>query len=144
MLLYFAYGSNLHKEQMKRRCSDSISVSRATLPDYELVFRGVADVVPAGGEKVVGALYKISVKDLVVLDRYEGFPNLYIKEIVTVETEVGPVEAFIYVMNPHKNRWVMSPNYYYARSIEEGYQHWGLDLDKLYQAILKSKIEEAI
>ncbi len=43
--IYFAYGSNLNKIQMQKRCPDSELISECYLPGYELTFRGVADVI---------------------------------------------------------------------------------------------------
>ena len=33
-MLYFAYGSNLHHFQMKRRCKDSIFIKKMNLKDF--------------------------------------------------------------------------------------------------------------
>ena len=38
-MLYFAYGSNLHHFQMKRRCKDSIFLKKINLKDFKLTFR---------------------------------------------------------------------------------------------------------
>ena len=38
-MLYFAYGSNLHHFQMKRRCKDSIYLKKINLKDFKLTFR---------------------------------------------------------------------------------------------------------
>ena len=57
---YFAYGSNLNIEQMKSRCPDSVGVSTAVLSGWKLVERTYADIEPAAGECVTGALYEIS------------------------------------------------------------------------------------
>ena len=38
-MLYFAYGSNLHHFQMKRRCKDSIFLKKINLKDFRLTFR---------------------------------------------------------------------------------------------------------
>ena len=68
-MLYFAYGSNLHHKQMKRRCSDSKYIGCYTLDGYKLHFRnfyfggGVADVQKNKKGSVLGAIYNISRKD---------------------------------------------------------------------------------
>ncbi len=91
-MLYFAFGSNLHKKQMKRRCKDSKYIGCYTLKNYKLSFRtgnwsggkmegGVADVERKKNSKVLGAIYKISKKDEKKLDIYEDFPFLYKKKI---------------------------------------------------------------
>ena len=38
-MLYFAYGSNLHHFQMKRRCKDSTFIKKINLKDFRLTFR---------------------------------------------------------------------------------------------------------
>ena len=49
-MLYFAFGSNLHHKQMKRRCKDSKYIGCYSLKGYKLTFRnyflggGVADI----------------------------------------------------------------------------------------------------
>ena len=48
-MLYFAYGSNLHHFQMKRRCKDSIFLKKINLKDFRLTFRSkyrAADIEP--------------------------------------------------------------------------------------------------
>ena len=48
-MLYFAYGSNLHHFQMKRRCKDSIFLKKIKLRDFKLTFRSkyrAADIEP--------------------------------------------------------------------------------------------------
>ena len=65
-MLYFAYGSNLHHFQMKRRCRDSRFIKKITLKDYSLTFIGkfgAADIEKNKDKKVYGALYFISRSD---------------------------------------------------------------------------------
>jgi len=38
-MLYFAYGSNLHHFQMRRRCKDSIFLKKINLNGFKLTFR---------------------------------------------------------------------------------------------------------
>ena len=38
-MFYFAYGSNLHHFQMKRRCKDSIFIKKINLKNFRLTFR---------------------------------------------------------------------------------------------------------
>ena len=48
-MLYFAYGSNLHHFQMKRRCKDSFFIKKINLKDFRLTFRSkyrAADIEP--------------------------------------------------------------------------------------------------
>ena len=79
-MLYFAYGSNLHHFQMKRRCKDSIFLKKINLKDFKLTFRSkyrAADIEPKKNSIVPGALFEISKSDEKKLDVYEDFPILY-------------------------------------------------------------------
>tara|TARA_B100000780_G_scaffold276175_1_gene244264 strand:- start:6201 stop:6602 length:402 start_codon:yes stop_codon:yes gene_type:complete len=81
-MLYFAYGSNLHHLQMKRRCKDSIYLKKINLKDFKLTFRSkyrAADIEPKKNSMVPGGLFEISKSDEKKLDIYEDFPILYIK-----------------------------------------------------------------
>ena len=81
-MLYFAYGSNLHHNQMKRRCKDSIYIKKINLKNFRLTFRSkyrAADIEPKKNSIVPGGLFEISRSDEKKLDVYEDFPILYKK-----------------------------------------------------------------
>ena len=81
-MFYFAYGSNLHHFQMKRRCKDSIFLKKINLKDFRLTFRSkyrAADIEPNKNSLVPGGLFEISKSDEKKLDVYEDFPILYKK-----------------------------------------------------------------
>ena len=81
-MLYFAYGSNLHHFQMKKRCKDSIFLKKINLKDFRLTFRSkyrAADIEPNKNSVVPGGLFEISKSDEKKLDIYEDFPSLYKK-----------------------------------------------------------------
>ena len=70
--LYFAYGSNLNRQQIKSRCPGSKYIKNYYLPGYKLSFSwkptrrqstGVANIVKKAGSKVPGTIYKINSKD---------------------------------------------------------------------------------
>lgn len=79
-LLYFAYGSNLDYNQMRRRCPGAKVVSRAKLPGFRLAFTrfsgtrrcGVADIIESAQDAVEGVVYSIGQEDAERLDRFEG------------------------------------------------------------------------
>ena len=81
-MLYFAYGSNLHHFQMKRRCKDSVFLKKINLKDFRLTFRSkyrAADIEPKKNSIVPGGLFEISKSDERKLDIYEDYPILYKK-----------------------------------------------------------------
>ena len=98
--LYFAYGSNINLDQMQYRCPDATVYGQAVLDNYDLRFRGsgVATVEPKEGACVYGLLWELTDKCEASLDRYEGYPRLYIKQTLEVRTFDGqrvPVMAYI-------------------------------------------------
>jgi len=81
-MLYFAYGSNLHHFQMRRRCKDSVFIKKINLKDFKLTFRSkyrAADIESKMNSIVPGGLFEISKSDEKKLDVYEDFPILYKK-----------------------------------------------------------------
>jgi gamma-glutamylcyclotransferase (GGCT)/AIG2-like uncharacterized protein YtfP len=98
-MYYFAYGSNLNKEQMMSRCPYAIPVARVKLHGYQLTFNRVADIVEEEQAITWGAIYTVFPEDLKNLDRYEGYPKLYDKIPVVVEDDKGhSYQAFAYVL----------------------------------------------
>jgi hypothetical protein len=61
--MYFAYGSNLNRKQMLRRCPTAKPVCAYRLLDWRLEFHGYADIVPCPDSYVDGALYEIGLSD---------------------------------------------------------------------------------
>jgi len=81
-MLYFAYGSNLHHFQMKKRCKDSSFIKKINLKNFILTFRSkyrAADIELKRNSIVPGALFEISKSDEKKLDVYEDYPILYKK-----------------------------------------------------------------
>lgn len=126
MKYYLAYGSNLNKRHMKRRCPDAIAVGAVTVKGYELVFRGVANIEPKEGASVQCGVWKISAEDEKHLDVYEGYPRLYVKQDFRVEVNGKAVTAMAYVM-PDGIQPRMAPYTDYLLTIMEGYEDFGLD-----------------
>jgi len=135
-MLYFAYGSNLNKEQMKARCPKAKPIGFAVLEDHRLVFRDVADVIPSFGSEVKGAVWKITKKCLKALDRYEGYPKLYgrLYYAVYLPEHNKHVLAMVYHMNSSHYK---QPSAWYLQSILQGYKDFKI---KPEQDILKPNI----
>lgn len=125
--LYFAYGSNMNLEQMEFRCPDAEVAGNVQLKDYRLAFcgrpngGGVATILPEKGSSVDGVLWKITPACEASLDRYEGYPRLYGKEMITVQDARGTaVEAAVYTMNAPYKDCPAVPADYYLKGIIEG------------------------
>lgn len=139
--LYIAYGSNLNLPQMARRCPTAKVIDTGEIKDYELLFRGgrrgaVATVEPLEGSSVPVLLWKIKPQDEQALDRYEGYPHFYRKEMMDVELGGKTVPAMVYVMNGGHE--LGAPSDFYLNTIMEGYHSAGFDTDFLDQAVEKS------
>lgn len=130
-MYYFAYASNLNRKQMLERCPESKPKFIATLPNYKLVFAGwsrqwrggVATIRAFKGEKVLGAIYEISDRDLRRLDQYEGCPGNYNRLNVIVFNENGdPVEAVTYIKARQSEE--TKPSTEYLSVIQQGCRDW--------------------
>ncbi|KAJ8079082.1 hypothetical protein PM082_013369 [Marasmius tenuissimus] len=112
LTLYFAYGSNIWMDQMKRRCPESRFIGVAKLERwYEGAFstlasaafltvptncrrwiistRGYANVVPSQDDYVYGFIYELNAADESTLDRYEGVPASYTKHSIPAKLTKG-------------------------------------------------------
>ena len=121
---YFAYGSNLNKEQMTKRTPFASSVGQAYIDGWRLVFRGVADIEPHEGGTLAVGLWNITKPDEENLDIYEGYPRLYRKEEI--------LGMMTYRMNSVE---IVPPYKDYFNTILQGYKDFGLDTDLLYEAL---------
>ena len=121
---YFAYGSNLNKEQMTKRTPFASSVGQAYISGWRLVFRGVADIEPHEGGTLAVGLWNITKPDEENLDIYEGYPRLYRKEEI--------LGMMTYRMNSVE---IVPPYEDYFNTILQGYKDFGLDTDLLYEAL---------
>lgn len=139
--LYIAYGSNLNLPQMGYRCPTAKVAGASEIKDYELLFRGgrrgsVATVEPLKGASVPVLLWKIRPADEQSLDRYEGYPHFYHKEILPVELDGKTQPAMVYIMNG--GHPLGAPSDYYLQTIADGYKTAGFDTDFLVEAVEKS------
>ena len=137
--LYIAYGSNINLEQMANRCPNSKIVSKEMLKGYELEFRGVATIVPNDKSEVPVLIWEIDGRDEHSLDRYEGFPNLYRKELFEIEVDGEKKECMAYLMNKGQ---ISPPTSYYYNVINQGYEANGMDTSYLRAALERSVCEQ--
>ena len=148
MKLYLAYGSNLNKKQMARRCPGAEAAGGIILPGYRLVFKGsktgayltyIRDkkAVMPGGFWVINDLNEES------LDRYEGYPIFYRKEEGVFKYQGKDLGFLIYKMNEGRSYEMPSPSY--VETCRQGYRDFGFDEKYLDEALeyTKEKIDEA-
>jgi hypothetical protein len=138
-MLYFAYGSNLNKKQMSRRCPAAIPIGPLMLPNARLVFRGVADIEhsPNDADAVAGGLWHITRQCERELDIYEGVRGgLYRKEYLQLGVTRNGVQtkevALTYLMN---RSGYDSPGQAYYDCISKGFEDFALDESYLIKAV---------
>ncbi|MGA5463398.1 poly-gamma-glutamate hydrolase family protein [Mycobacterium sp. NPDC050041] len=122
---YFAYGSNLCVRQMAQRCPGAVDPRPATLADHDWLInqRGVATVEPFDGSEVHGVLWRLTDHDLATLDSAEGVPVRYRRDRMTVHTDDGPAEAWVYIDHRVEPG---PPRPGYLERIIDGAEHHGL------------------
>ena len=136
MKYYFAYGSNLHHLQMKRRCPNCKYIKKMLLRDYNLTFRskyGAADIEKKLGAKVYGALYQISRNAEKRLDVYEEYPTLYKKMYFKHQNK----KVMTYIMT--RKSKLVPPTIRYLNIIKKGYKDCKLNMKSLNEALLPVK-----
>ena len=132
-MLYFAYGSNLHHSQMKRRCKDSVFIKKINLKNFKLTFRSTyraADIEFKKNSVVPGGLFTISKIDENKLDVYEDYPTLYKKYYFYYYGK----KVMTYIMvnkSPFK-----FPTNRYLNIVKRGYKDCNLDKKYLKKALL--------
>lgn len=142
-IYYAAYGSNLNKKQMSYRCPAATIHKAMRLPDYKLVFKGVADIIPSKGNSVQVMLWNITQDCEKALDRYEGYPTLYRKQywkLLKNGKDTGDL-IMAYVMN---RKEIARPPKHYYQGIYEGYTDCGLDHSDLERALHESQKTTAV
>ena len=131
-MLYFAYGSNLHHFQMKRRCKDSVFVKKINLRDFKLTFRSkyrAADIEPKKNSIVPGGLFEISKSDEKKLDVYEDYPTLYKKYYFLHYGKKIMTYSMV------KKTSFMYPTDRYLNVVRQGYKDCNLDTNFLREAL---------
>lgn len=144
MQLYFAYGSNLSTDQMKRRCPGSRVVEVGCLKNHRLAFTrystgwngGVADVVPDLIHDVWGLIHEVTTYDLEKnLDEYEGCPDFYRRAQMPIQTVSGKIlTAWVYSV-VHKSDFV-APTMEYMTIIKKAAEE--LRFPETYRSYLET------
>ena len=141
---YIAYGSNLNIGQMRYRCPGAKVTGISEIPDFKLLFKGsktgsYLTIEECKGAKVPVAVWEVTARDELALDRYEGYPAFYYKTEVEIPIigiksgRVRKVKAFVYIM--HEEREIGVPSQHYMDVCLDGYGAFGFDASPLYDAL---------
>jgi gamma-glutamylcyclotransferase (GGCT)/AIG2-like uncharacterized protein YtfP len=91
MTLHFAYGSNMSRALMGRRCPGAHALGPARLDGWRfcIMREGYASIIPARGGAVHGVVWRLSPRDLAALNAYESLHRgLYVRRVLPVS--IGP------------------------------------------------------
>jgi len=140
---YIAYGSNLNMAQMAYRCPDAEPVYKGYLKDYELFYAGsrsgnYATIRNKKGAITPIGIWKISKRDEVALDRYEGYPVFYYKEILKLTIGGKKIEAIVYIMRKDAKEGM--PTKRYVDIVREGYNDFELDEKYLDESLIRKVV----
>ncbi len=101
MTLYFAYGSNMHRAAMQRRCPGARAVGSARLDGYAFFIGidGWGSVKPTAGGSVHGVLWRLTPRDIAALHTYElVHARPYDVRYLPVRSGAQFVPAMIYLL----------------------------------------------
>jgi hypothetical protein len=127
-MLYIAYGSNMNRRQMARRCPRARPLGPVRLEGWRLVMKRVADIEPDAQAVTPATLWQITRACERALDAYEGFPHLYTKERIAVALPNGRrAKPMAYVMNGPRQRDFCPASDGYLAAIADGYRDFGFD-----------------
>ena len=99
MTLYFAYGANMERAAMRKRCPGATALGVAVLRGWRyLIARGYGAFARAPGRCVYGVLWRLTPRDLAALNMFESLDSgLYRRVMFTVEIGGKRARALIYV-----------------------------------------------
>lgn len=100
-IYYFAYGSNMLQSRLEERVGKVIKIDSGTINNFKLSFnygnniQSFANIKFSKGDNVQGVIYKLTLRQLQILDYYEGYgcPEFYTR-IVEIIKGI-PVQVYI-------------------------------------------------
>jgi len=136
--LYLAYGSNMNRAQMARRCPKARALRAIVIDDARLVFRGVADIEHCAGASVPVVLWEITADCERSLDKFEGVAGgVYEKKLIPLD---NGEQALTYVMC---SNGIAPPTREYYERIKQGYADFKIDPEPLDVALKHSHVKQA-
>lgn len=130
MAYYFAYGSNMNPARMQARGLAVEQALAGRLAGYRLCFdkrahdhpgRAYANIRHQAGGVVEGVLYRLADEhELLKLDVYEGTPIFYSRERMPIDTQHGPIGAWLYIANPVWRSEGLAPSRAYLEHLLAG------------------------
>jgi len=147
--LYFAYGSNVDKERIRKRCRSARIIAVGKLKNHEIIFNmignksegkggGIANIRRANGSHVYGVLYRIDAGELDKLNTLEISMNYEIEKLDISVSELVSATAIVYICK-EKSEDIYVPTRSYKEFILNGMKERKFPED--YRESVKSKME---
>ena len=126
MILYFAYGANMDRPAMAKRCPQAKPLGIAMIDGYRFTIGsgGYACLARAPGKSVHGVLWRLTPRDLAALDAYESIDTgLYRRAFLPVRFGGRTSQALLYLgRRPGQSR----PRRGYLQSVIAAARDWKL------------------
>lgn len=137
MYYVLGYGALTDPITMLSRCPSAVYKGIGTLDDHELYIDRCSSVRPSMGSVTKGVVWEISDKDMIELDRSEGYPYLYQrKEVdVSIDNRLVKVWVYYYAIDFKGAAEPASDDYY--KTCKQGYHVFGLPFDTQFKAAQK-------
>ena len=128
-MLYFAYGSNLHPARLGDRTPSAQLVTTGFIGGRQLVFHKVGRDGSAKCDAlhtenpdstVFGALFRLDRRDIPTLDTFEALGAGYDREILSVSTSTGTLQAFAYIAQAQYVDPDLKPFHWYKQLVIAG------------------------
>jgi cation transport regulator ChaC len=129
MTRYFAYGSNMNRAAMARRCPDAQALGPARLDGFRFFvgLDGWGSVKPSLGDRVHGVLWELTPRGVAALHAYELLhKGLYDMRHLPVRMDNRRVSAMIYLS---RRRRPGQPKPGYVEMIAAAARDWRLPED---------------
>ena len=125
-MLHFAYGSNMSRLLMQRRCPKARAIGTGALQGWRFVVTvdGYASIVQHPGETVYGVLWQLGPRDLAAINAYESLDSgLYVRRTLPVCCDRRRVRALVYV---GRRQGEGRPRPGYMSIVEDAVRDWQL------------------
>jgi hypothetical protein len=113
MTLHFAYGSNMSRALMGRRCPGATAIGRGSLAGWRFVVNPdrVGSIEPCAGGMVRGVLWRVTPRDLAAINAYEAIDSgLYARCIFPIRHGGGTKAALTYIAR-RRGEGIARPGY---------------------------------
>jgi cation transport regulator ChaC len=113
MTLHFAYGSNMSRPLMQRRCPGAQAIGTARLAGWRFLItpEGFGSIERRPGALVLGVVWRLTPRDLAALNAYESLDSgLYVRRVIPVRHGARRMPALTYV-GPRGGEGTPRPGY---------------------------------